>query len=121
MTRQGLPLSKQEANDLRWAMLKKPADLTPEQADILARHRKARHACWRTQELKEDFRGLYQLHEPADAGAYLNRWLNRTSRCRVPPMIKAAQMIRDQREGILAAVELGLANSRLEGTNSKSE
>jgi len=28
-------------------------------------------------------------------------------------------MIRDQREGILAAVELGMGNSRLEGVNSK--
>ena len=119
LTRQGLPLTKAEANDLRWAMIKKASDLTPEQADILARHRKARHACWRAQELKEDFRGLYQLADPTDAGAYLNRWLARVSRCRIPPMIKAAQMVRDQREGILAAVELGLSNSRLEGTNSK--
>ena len=119
LTRQGLPLTKTEGNDLRWAILKKPADLTPDQADILARHRKARHACWRAQELKEDFRGLYQLTEPAHAGAYLDRWLSRATRCRIPPMIKAAQLIRDQRAGILAAVELGLANSRLEGTNSK--
>jgi len=120
LTRQGLALSKQEANDLRWAMLKKPSDLTPEQADILTRHRTARHACWRAQELKEDFRALYQLADPTHAGAYLNRWLSRVRRCRIPPMIKAAEMIRDQREGILAAVELGLANSRLEGTNSKT-
>ena len=119
LTRQGLALTKQEANDLRWAMLKKPADLTPEQADILSRHRKARHACWRAQELKEDFRGLYQLADASHAGAYLNRWISRASRCRIPPMIKAAQMVRDHREGILAAVEHGLANSRLEGTNSK--
>jgi transposase len=34
-------------------------------------------------------------------------------------MIKAAEMARDQQQGILAAVELGLANSRLEGVNSK--
>ncbi len=119
LTRQGLPMTKQEANDLRWAMLKKPSELTPEQADILARHRKARHACWRAQELKEDFRGLYQLADPTSASAYLNRWLSRARRCRIPPMIKAAQMIRDQQQGILAAVELGLANSRLEGINSK--
>jgi transposase len=119
LTRQGLPMTKQEATDLRWAMLKKPGDLTTEQADILNRHRKARHACWRAQELKEDFRGLYQLADPAHAGAYLNRWLTRVSRCRIPPMIKAAQMIREQKEGIVAAVELGLANSRLEGTNNK--
>lgn len=119
LTRQGLPLSKAEANDLRWAMLKKPSNHTAEQAAVLHRHRKARHACWRAQELKEDFRGLYQLPDPSEASAYLARWLSRVSRCRIPPMLKAAEMIRQQREGILAAVELGLANSRLEGTNSK--
>ena len=118
LTRQGLPLTKAEANDLRWAMLKRPAELTPGQAEVLARHRQARHACWRAQELKEDFRGLYQAG-PADAGAYLARWLRRAARSRLPPMVKAAQMVKDHQEGILAAVELGLANSRLEGTNSK--
>jgi transposase len=119
LTRQGLPLSKAEANDLRWAMLKRPSEHTAEQATVLSLHRKARHACWRAQELKEDFRGLYQLQDPGDASAYLSRWLSRASRCRIPPMLKAAQMIRDQRTGILAAVELRLANSRLEGVNSK--
>jgi transposase len=34
-------------------------------------------------------------------------------------MLKAVAMVREQRSGILAAVELGLSNSRLEGTNSK--
>jgi transposase len=119
LTRQGLPLSKQEARDLRWAMLKKPSDHTPEQAAVLARHRKSRHACWRAQQLKEDFRGLYQLRRPSDAGAYLDRWLARVSRCRIAPMLKAARTVRDKRDGIVAAVELGLSNSRLEGTNSK--
>ena len=100
-------------------MLKKPSDHTPEQAAVLARHRKSRHACWRAQQLKEDFRGLYQLRRPSDAGAYLDRWLARVSRCRIAPMLKAARTVRDKRDGIVAAVELGLSNSRLEGTNSK--
>jgi transposase len=34
-------------------------------------------------------------------------------------MLKAVKMVREQRVGILAAVELGLSNSRLEGTDSK--
>jgi len=119
LTHKGLPLTKNEANDLRWAMLKKASDLTDAQAAVLARHRKANHACWRAQQLKEDFRGLYQLADPADASAYLTRWIARACRCRIPPMLKAVAMVRAQRNGILAAVELGLSNSRLEGTNSK--
>jgi len=119
LTRKGLALTKQEATDLRWAMLKKASDLTEAQRAVLARHRKANHACWRAQQLKEDFRGLYQLADPADAEAYLKRWIARACRCRIPPMLKAVKMVREQQVGILAAVELGLSNSRLEGTNSK--
>jgi transposase len=119
LTRQGLPLTKREATDLRWAMLKKASDLTPEQSAVLDRHRKARHACWRAQQLKEDFRGLYLLEDPANGPAYLDRWLARACRCRIAPMLKAVKMVRENRTGILAAVELGLSNSRLEGTNSK--
>lgn len=119
LTHRGIPLTKQESTDLRWAMLKKASNHTDAQAAVLARHRKARHACWRAQQLKEDFRGLYQLEDPEDAAAYLNRWIARACRCRIPPMLKAVKMVREQRVGILAAVELGLSNSRLEGTNSK--
>jgi transposase len=88
-------------------------------ADVLERHRKAGHACWRAQQLKEDFRGLYQLTDPSDAKAYLDRWLALACRCRIPPILKAVKMVRESRTGILAAVELGLSNSRLEGTNGK--
>jgi transposase len=119
LSRQGLPLTKREATDLRWAMLKKASDLTPDQAAVLERHRKAGHACWRAQQLKEDFRGLYQLTNPSDAKPYLDRWIARACRCRIPPILKAVKMVRESRTGILAAVELGLSNSRLEGTNSK--
>lgn len=119
LTKKGLPLSKTEATNLRWALLKKPSDLTDDQAAVLARHQRKRHAIWRAQQLKEDFRGLYQLDDPDQAAAYLTRWLSRASRSRIPPMVKAATMVRENRSGILAAVELGLSNSRLEGTNSK--
>ncbi len=119
LSRKGLPLSKQEATDLRWAMLKKASDLTEAQTAVLDRHRKANHACWRAQQLKEDFRGLYRLDDPTHAGNYLKRWIARACRCRIPPMLKAVTMVREQQAGIVAAVELGLSNSRLEGTNSK--
>lgn len=119
LTKNGLPLSKTESANLRWALLKKPSDLTDDQAAVLARHQRKRHAIWRAQQLKEDFRALYQLDDPDHAAAYLTRWISRASRSRIPPMTKAAAMVRENQAGILAAVELGLSNSRLEGTNSK--
>ncbi len=119
LNRQGLVMTKAEATDLHWAMLKEPSKLTAAQAAILERHRQAGHACWRAQQLKEDFRHLYRLGAPAQAAAYLDRWLARAARCRIAPMVKAARMVRAHRDGILAAVELELSNSALEGTNSK--
>ncbi len=85
LTKKGLPLSKTEATNLRWALLKKPSDLTDDQAAVLARHQRKRHAIWRAQQLKEDFRGLYQLDDPNQAADYLTRWLSRASRSRIPP------------------------------------
>ena len=40
-------------------------------------------------------------------------------RCRIPSFVKLAKTVRANRERILAAVELGLSNSKLEGLNSK--
>jgi len=51
LTKKGLPLSKTEATNLRWALLKKPSDLTDDQAAVLARHQRKRHAIWRAQQL----------------------------------------------------------------------
>lgn len=119
LTKQGLPLTRREATDLRWALLKEQSDLTAAQRAVLGRHRKASHACWRAQQIKEDFRGIYQLDDPDHAAAYLDRWLKRAARSRIPPIIKAARTVREHQDGIIAAITLGLSNSRLEGTNSK--
>jgi hypothetical protein len=39
--------------------------------------------------------------------------------CRIPAFVKLAKTVKANRERILAAVELGLSNSKLEGLNSK--
>ncbi|MBP9833062.1 MAG: ISL3 family transposase, partial [Candidatus Microthrix sp.] len=119
LTKTGLPLSGDEARDLRWALLKKPSDHTDTQAAVLKRHQRSHHAIWRAQQLKERFRGLYQLDNPTHATAYLERWLASACRSQIRPMVKVSQLVRDHKEGIIASVELGLSNSRLEGTNSK--
>ena len=119
LTKTGLPLSGDDARDLRWALLKKPGDHTEAQAAVLKRHQRSHHSIWRAQQLKERFRGLYQLDNPTHAAAYLDRWLASACRSRIRPMVKVSQLVRDHKDGIIASVELGLSNSRLEGTNSK--
>jgi transposase len=69
--------------------------------------------------LKEQLRALYQLADPAHAPAHLNAWLAWASRSKLKPFIKLARTLRRYRDGILAAIRLGLTNARLEGLHNK--
>ncbi len=40
-------------------------------------------------------------------------------RSKLPPFVRLARTLRARRDGILAAIRLGLTNSRLEGLHSK--
>ena len=50
---------------------------------------------------------------------HLDWWLAWACRCRIPSFVTLSKTIRANRDRILAAVELGLSNSKLEGLNSK--
>lgn len=103
----------------RWALLKDPAALKDSQREILTALRRGRHVLWRAYVLKEELRDLYKLPDPALAPAHLDRWLARACRSRIPAILALSRTIRAHREGILAAIELALSNSKLEGLNSK--
>ena len=74
------------------------------------------YRCW---QLKEGLRDLYRLAERADAPGHLGWWLAWACRSRIPAFVKLSKTVRANRDRILAAVELGLSNSKLEGLNSK--
>ncbi len=103
----------------RWALLKDPARLKPSQRRVLDELRRRRSVLWRAYLLKEELRDLYKLLDPSLAAAHLQHWLARACRSRIPAVLKLSRTIRKERERILAAVELGLSNSKLEGLNSK--
>ena len=50
---------------------------------------------------------------------HITAWLAWAARSKLKPFVKLARTIRRYRDGILAAVRLGLGNARLEGLNSK--
>ena len=56
---------------------------------------------------------------PLDAAYHLDWWLAWACRCRIPAFVTLSKTVRNNRERILAAIELGLSNSKLEGLNSK--
>jgi transposase len=103
----------------RWALLKDPAHLKDSQVEVLHELRRQRSVLYRCWQLKEGLRDLYRLADPADAPAHLDWWLAWACRSRIPAFVALSKTVRANRERILAAVELGLSNSRLEGLNSK--
>ena len=103
----------------RWALLKDPATLTGHQRARLDELRRTRHVLFRAWALKEELRDLYRLPVGARPDAHLDAWLARTCRCRIPALVALTKTIRAHRDEILAAVDLGLSNSKLEGLNSK--
>ena len=103
----------------RWALLKDPDHLSDAQLEVLHTLRRDRSVLYRCWQLKEALRDLYRLRRPQDAGLHLDWWLAWACRSRIPAFVKLSRTIRRNRDRILAAVELGLSNSKLEGLNSK--
>ncbi len=103
----------------RWALVKDPAALSAAQVEVLRELRRARSVLYRCWQLKEGLRDLYRLENSADAPRHLDWWLAWACRCRIPSFLRLSRTVRANRERILAAVELGLSNSKLEGLNSK--
>ncbi len=103
----------------RWALLKDPDQLKDPQLAVLHQLRRNRSVLYRCWQLKEALRDLFRLVDPADAPRHLDWWLAWACRSRVPAFVTLSRTVRANRDRILAAVELGLSNSKLEGLNSK--
>lgn len=103
----------------RWALVKDPGALSSSQRLVLEELRKSRSVLHRAWQLKEALRDVYRLREFGAARQFVDRWLAWACRSRIPAFVKLSRTIRAHREGIIAAVELGLSNSKLEGLNSK--
>jgi transposase len=105
--------------NVRFALRKAPEKLTDRQRLALAQVQQTNARLYRAYLLKEQLRALYHLDDPADAPAHLDAWLAWASRSKLPPFIRLARTLRHYRDGILAAIALGITNARLEGLHSK--
>ena len=104
----------------RWALLKRPEDLTDSQRDQLAAIKRAGGNVWRAHQLKEALRAVFDPDlTHAEAARLLDRFISWAQRCRLEPFVKLQRTIRKHRTGILAALELGINNGRTEGLNRK--
>ena len=103
----------------RYALRAGAERLTDFQRKLLNAVRRFRYRLWRAWELKEQLRDLYRIVDVDEARPYLRRWITSATRSRIPAFVNLARQIRHNFDGILAAVELDLSNSRLEGINGK--
>jgi transposase len=102
----------------RFALWKNPENLTARQQLKLAQIQKINQRLYRAYLLKEQLRQIYRL-DPDEAIGVLDAWLKWAWRCRLPPFVKLARTIRDQRAGIEAAFRNGLSNARVEQINTQ--
>jgi transposase len=115
----GNPEAAKKFKGARWVLLKKPTDLSDEQAATLRKLRRRGGDVWRAYSLKEAFREIFAGDLTVEqAGELIDRWISRASRSLLPAFVKAAKTIRKHREGILAALRLKINNARAEGLNS---
>lgn len=102
----------------RFALWKNPENLTDRQAAKLSSIQKTNARLYRAYLLKEQLRQIYRL--PADAAIrLLDESIAWARRCRLAPFVKLARTITLQRAGIVAAIEHGLSNARVEAINTQ--
>ncbi len=106
--------------DARRALLNKPKNLTDTQAATLDALKAAEGEVWRAYALKEAVREIFEHGlSLEDVTLLLDRLLSRPSRSRLEPFIRLGKTIRKHRDGILAAIRLGINNGRTEALNNK--
>jgi transposase len=115
----GDPAAAKKFKGARWALLKKPSNLTEDQASTLRKLKRRGGDVWRAYTLKEAFRAIFAGDlTPAAVAELIDRWISRASRSRLPAFVKAAKTIRKHRDGLLAAIRLNINNGRAEGLNN---
>jgi transposase len=115
--RKGLPAAD-ALKGSRWALLKAPERHTDEDRLRLAEVRQLNRRVYSAYLLKEELRALYRCGVRASK-RHLRAWISWASRSRLEPFVKLARTLRRHRDGILAAIELGVSNGRMEGINNK--
>jgi len=102
----------------RYALWKNPENLTVRQQAKLAWIAKTDPRLHRGYLLKEGLRLVFQLGHD-EAMEALEVWIGWARRCRIPAFVDLQRRIVKHRASILAAIEHGLSNGRIESINTK--
>lgn len=111
-------ISKKEWGQARAALRRGAERLTSRQKAVLSRLRQSRYDVGLAWELKESFRDIYRL-DAAEAKAALMDWIHEAEASSLRAFVNLARQMREHFDGVIAAIEEGISNSRLEGINAK--
>ena len=62
---------------------------------------------------------MFRAGSAAEADRLLAAWLHDAAYCRIKPVVAVEKKVRRRRADIVAAVELGISNGRVESINNK--
>lgn len=102
----------------RWALYRRPDELTAGQGARLARLVQLNAPLYRAYLLKEQLREVFALRG-AEGIALLEAWLAWALRCGLPGFVDVARKVRRNWDGIVAALTHGLSNGRVEAVNTR--
>ena len=105
----------------RWCLLKRPVNLTKNQAGRLRDLLRINLSTVRAYLLKEDFNHFWTYVSPTWAGKFLDRWCRAANRSRIAPMMAKARMLKSHRELILNyfRAKKEFSSGVVEGLNTK--
>jgi transposase len=103
----------------RWALVTAPERQSERQRNLLAELEQANQTLYSAYLLKEQLRGLYRLPDPEQAPQLFDLWLDAARSSGLAAFERLAATLARFRDSILAAIQLGLSNGRLEGLNAK--
>lgn len=116
--RAGMNDHAKQLEDSRYALWKKPGNLTGKQELKLALIAEVNKPLYRAYLLKEQLRAVFAPGGP-ERVHLLDAWLAWASRSRLKPFVKLARTIRARRAGIRNALAFKLSNGRVESMNQK--
>jgi transposase len=102
----------------RYMWLKRPANLTERQRDLLDELLAQPLDTVRAYTLSQQFDSFYELTDPDTAEEYLRRWITEVDASGLEPLQKFARMLEDHWLGVIRWHHSKVSNGLLEGLNS---
>lgn len=102
----------------KYALGKNPEHLTSSQQAKLELIAKTDKRLWRAYQLKEELRTVFKLDKESGR-KQLDHWIKWAQHCRIPGFVELQRKIRRHYDAILATLESGISNARIEAVNNK--